>query len=248
MSLKNSSNAFTKRDLELFKTYSTSVSIIVKNFQLITANRGNMLQTLKAFVTSIDAKDNYTKNHSQNISNIAGLIAYRYGLNEQDTENIMIAGLVHDIGKIGTPDQILLKKDSLSQDEWETMRQHVEIGHRILLTVPFLKDAAEIVYSHHERYDGSGYPNGQKDQQIPLGARIFAVVDVFDALTSDRSYHKKITCPEAQEIIKEERGKQFDPMVVDALLKISCAQWNQIDRHVSDRSASLIGIVKDGNA
>jgi putative nucleotidyltransferase with HDIG domain len=195
--------------------------------------------TLIALVTALDAREHDTGLHSLRVKEYAIKLAAGLAL---DFKQINIIGkglLLHDIGKIGTPDNILLEKGSLSKEERYIIQQHVETGRRILNSVPFFKDAASIVYSHHERYDGSGYPNGLKGEQIPLGARIFAVVDVLDALTSNRPYHKKITCKEAVEIITNDSGKHFDPNVIDAFLRTPCDEWDRISMNLSERSTML---------
>ncbi len=163
------------------------------------------------------------------------------GLSQEKMQVLGQASLLHDIGKIGTPDNILLKLGSLNDEEWSIMRRHPEIGQRILLSVPFLKDAAEIVYCHHERYDGSGYPRGLQEEQIPIESRIFAVADVFDALTSDRPYRHKMSYEETREHIQEGSGKHFDPEVVGAFMQISSSEWYDIKQWVRDRAAHITG-------
>jgi putative nucleotidyltransferase with HDIG domain len=194
--------------------------------------------TLISLVSALDAREHDTELHSLRVREYALRLAAELDLGAKEKEIIGKASLLHDIGKVGTPDHILLKKEALTRRERAVIQQHVDIGYRILRAVPFLNDAAEIVFSHHERYDGNGYPRGRKGEQIPLGARIFAVADVFDALTSDRPYRKKITCSEAREVIRKERERHFAPEVVDAFLRIPCAEWVQIDHHLSQRIAS----------
>jgi len=128
--------------------------------------------------------------------------------------------LLHDIGKIGVPDNILRKPAALSEAEWVTMRKHPEFGARIVAGIPFLEDVARIVRHHHERWDGRGYPDGLAGEDIPLGARIFAVADSFDAMTSDRPYRRAMTIDEARAEVARCRGTQFDPTVADAFARI----------------------------
>lgn len=137
------------------------------------------------------------------------------------------------MGKIGIPDAILLKPGALSEAEWQEMRKHPEIGRHILESVSFLKNASEIVFAHHERFDGKGYPRGLKGEEIPLGARIFAVVDAFDALTSKRSYQDSLSYEEALERIGQSRGTHFDPEIVDAFLSVPSQTWQALARELN---------------
>jgi len=138
--------------------------------------------------------------------------------------------LLHDIGKIGIPDAILLKPGPLTPEEWKVMHTHPEIGRRLIERIPFLRGAVPIVYSHHEKWDGSGYPRGLGGEDIPLGARIFAVVDAFDAMTFDRPYSKAITFDAAKAEIKRCAGTHFDPAVVEAFLRVPARFLDEIRR------------------
>jgi HD-GYP domain-containing protein (c-di-GMP phosphodiesterase class II) len=135
---------------------------------------------------------------------------------------------LHDVGKIAVPDAILRKPGKLTRDEQEIMRAHCERGYEMLCTIPFLSDASEIVRAHHERFDGKGYPRGLRGSEIPMGARIFAVADALDAITSDRPYHHAGTFAAACEDIRRCSGSQFDPEVVEAFSKIDCATWTKV--------------------
>jgi HD-GYP domain-containing protein (c-di-GMP phosphodiesterase class II) len=149
------------------------------------------------------------------------LLARHLGIKEGDTlEGLEMGALLHDVGKIGVPDGILLKKGGLTEEEWDGVRRHPELGASLLQRIPFLSGAREIVESHHEKFDGSGYPKGLKGDQIPIGARIFAVADVFDALTTDRPYKAALSYRSAAGMIARERAAHFDPEVVEAFLKI----------------------------
>jgi len=220
ISLKDRSRVFTKNDLSLFETFSNEISIALKNYQLITKIKENVIQTLKAFVATIDAKDNYTKNHSQNISNIAGLIAYKYGLDDEKTEEIMIAGLVHDIGKIGIPDKILNKNGRLNNDEFEVIKKHPAISADIIGKIEDFQYIVPLILYHHERWDGKGYPSGLKGSKIPIGARILNIADTYDALISNRPYRKALSKVKAIEEIKRNIKSQFDPELTKIFLKI----------------------------
>jgi HD-GYP domain-containing protein (c-di-GMP phosphodiesterase class II) len=195
--------------------------------------------SLIALVAALDAREHGTELHSLRVRAYALRMGRKLGLDKYQLHVLGQASLLHDVGKIGIPDSILLKPGPLDDEEWGIMRQHPRIGRRLLMSVPFLKDAAEIVYCHHERYDGSGYPSGLVGDQIPLPARIFAVIDVFDALTSDRPYRKKLTYEDAREIVRSQSGRHFDPKVADAFLRIPYAEWTSIENQVGERIAYI---------
>lgn len=195
--------------------------------------------SLIALVAALDAREHDTELHSLRVRAYALRLGHEFGLDHEKTQILGQASLLHDVGKIGIPDGILLKPGPLDDEEWRVIRLHPEIGRRLLLSVPFLRDAAEIVYCHHERYDGSGYPRGLQGEQIPIESRIFAVVDVFDALVSDRPYHKKMSYEETKELIKQDSGKHFDPKIVEAFVQISASEWNRIEKHISERLAYI---------
>jgi putative nucleotidyltransferase with HDIG domain len=178
--------------------------------------------TLEALVNALDARDQETKGHSLRVSRYMMDIAGQLGVKEgtQEWLNMQRGSLLHDVGKIGVSDNILLKPGKLTPEEWESMRKHPEIGYNMLRQVKFLQGAAEIILAHHERWDGAGYPNGLREEEIPLGARIFSVVDTFDSITSDRAYRRAKTTLEAMDEILRYSGSQFDPLVVEAFLDI----------------------------
>jgi putative nucleotidyltransferase with HDIG domain len=178
--------------------------------------------TLEALVNALDARDQETKGHSLRVSHYMMDIARELGVKENSQQwiDMQRGSLLHDVGKIGVSDTILLKPGKLTDDEWELMRKHPEIGYQMLRQVQFLQGAAEIILGHHERWDGAGYPRGLKADEIPLGSRIFPVVDTFDSMTSDRPYRKAKTTLEAMNEILRCSGSQFDPLVVEAFLDI----------------------------
>ncbi len=176
--------------------------------------------TLEALGSALDTRDVGTEAHSRRVHGYSLATAREYGVPEPLLGDIAHGVLLHDIGKIGIPDAILLKPGPLTPDEWKVMRRHPEIGKRLIETIPFLREAVPIVYHHHERWDGSGYPLGLKGEGIPLGARIFAVVDAFDAMTFDRPYSKAITFEAAKAEIKRCSGTHFDPTVVQAFFRV----------------------------
>jgi putative nucleotidyltransferase with HDIG domain len=178
--------------------------------------------TLEALVAALDARDQETKGHSMRVSRYMLEIAREMGVVEGTHEwvDMQRGSLLHDVGKIGVSDSILLKPGKLTDDEWTLMRKHPEIGYHMLRQVKFLQGPAEIILAHHERWDGCGYPKGLHEDEIPLGARIFSVVDTFDSMTSDRPYRKALSTLAAMNEIMACSGSQFDPIVVEAFLDI----------------------------
>jgi len=177
-------------------------------------------QTLKALMSALDARDRETEGHSMRVSRLACLLGEKLGLNSDQIKALERGALLHDIGKIGISDVILHKPGKLTEDEWKIMRMHPEIGARIVERIPFLQESMAVVRYHHERWNGSGYPLGIQGEEIPLHARIFAVADVFDALTSSRNYRKKSTPQEALQYLRENAGVLFDREIVEALAEL----------------------------
>jgi putative nucleotidyltransferase with HDIG domain len=159
-----------------------------------------------------------TEGHSRRVVDMTLELASQLGISGDYLSQIRRGALLHDIGKMGVPDAILQKPGQLSDDEWDVMRKHPTHAYEWLSSVPYLRSALDIPYSHHEKWDGSGYPQGLKGKEIPLAARIFAVIDVFDALGSDRPYRKAWPRPKIIDYIKEQSGKHFDPTVVEKFL------------------------------
>lgn len=186
---------------------------------------------LLALVNALDAREHDTQAHSLRVRSLALRLGRALRLGPKRLRVLGQGALLHDVGKIGVPDRILLKEGPLSPEEWEDMRKHPEFGQKILETVPFLRQAAEIVGTHHEKYDGTGYPRGLAGDRIPLGARVFAVVDVFDALTNKRPYHDAVGISEAKKTIREGSGTHFDPEVAEAFLALADVE---IDRVTSE--------------
>jgi putative nucleotidyltransferase with HDIG domain len=183
---------------------------------------------LVSLVMALDAREHDTQLHSLRVRAFAEHIATEMGMKGSALGELTRGALLHDIGKIGVPDSILLKKGALTPTERQIMQGHPEIGARILKNVPHTDGPATIVQCHHEKYDGSGYPQGLKGEEIPIGARIFAVADVFDALTSDRPYHDALAVSEAAAMIRSDAGSHFDPEVVDAFTNIPLADWQSL--------------------
>lgn len=181
---------------------------------------------LSSLIKTLDAREKETGSHSGRVRQNAQTLATAMGIKGEKLEDITLGAMLHDIGKIGVPDSILLKPGKLDEEEWDCMKKHPQIGYDIISEIEFLEGCAEIVLAHHERYDGKGYPNGLKGEQIPLGARIFSVVDTLDAMTSDRPYRKALTFEVACAEIIRCRGTQFDPRVVEAFLTIPQSAWD----------------------
>lgn len=164
------------------------------------------------------------------VSQLACLLGEKIGLNNDQLKALERGALLHDIGKIGISDTILHKPGKLTDDEWKIMRMHPDIGARIVERIPFLQESMSVVRYHHERWDGSGYPLGVKSKDIPIQARIFAVVDVFDALTSKRSYRSKASPDEAIQYLREESGVLFDADIVETLSKLPYGDFIEVDK------------------
>lgn len=180
---------------------------------------GETLRIIVALGIAIDAKDPYTHGHSMRVARRAVATAEELGLGSQEIENIFYAGLLHDIGKIGVSEQILHKPTTLNVAEWQVIKAHPITGANILEPIPSLRKVTPMVRHHHERYDGTGYPQGLAGEEIPLGARIVAVADAFEAMTSHRPYRRAMYSAQATAILKEGMGKQWDAEVLKAFLK-----------------------------
>lgn len=176
--------------------------------------------TLSALVAALDAREQETSDHSQRVVRMTLAIAEVMGLEGEALADVGRGALLHDIGKIGVVDAILLKPGPLTPAEWVEMRKHPEVGYQIISGIEFLRPAAEIVLAHQERWDGGGYPRGLKGEEIPLGARIFAIADTFDAIVTSRPYRKGQPIEAARAEILRCRGSQFDPMCVDAFMSL----------------------------
>ncbi|MBZ5638991.1 MAG: response regulator [Acidobacteriia bacterium] len=204
--------------------------------------------TLQALVTALDYRDNETQGHSFRVVEYAEQVARRVGVGEADLAWIRRGAILHDVGKIGVPDAILRKPGKLDPDEWVEMRRHPEMGYRMLRHIGYFTPALDIVLSHQERWDGSGYPRGLKGEEIPLGARIFAVVDTFDAMTSDRPYRRALSVDAAREEVRRFAGIQFDPRVAAAFLSIGDEIWAEIRARVRRDLDATVSRLRDEGA
>jgi putative two-component system response regulator len=195
--------------------------------------------TLQALVTALDYRDNETHGHSYRVVEYATLVASGMGVAGSELTWIRRGAILHDVGKIGISDATLRKPGKLDDAEWEEMRKHPEMGYKMLEPIRFLRPALDVVLCHQERYDGSGYPRGLEGDGIPLGARIFAVVDTFDAMTSDRPYRAALSIDAARDEIRAWSGRQFDPKVVEAFLAIDESKWRGIRERVHRKVTAL---------
>ncbi len=191
-------------------------------------------QTLWSLVAALDAREHETSDHSQRVVRYSIALAKKLGFPEREMPDLGRGALLHDIGKIGVPDAILLKPDELDPAEWEVMKRHPQIGFDILRSIDFLRASAEVVLCHQERFDGGGYPRGLEGDEIPMPARIFAIADTFDAMTSDRPYRKALSPEEARREIARFSGTQFDARVVDAFLSIPQRELDELGRPTSE--------------
>jgi len=213
--------------LNFLETLAGQVAIAADNAKLFEGLQRSNTELYLAYDTTIegwsaalDLRDKETEGHSQRVAEMTRQLARSLGIGEAELVHIRRGALLHDIGKMGVPDGILLKPDKLTDEEWKIMRQHPQFAFDMLSPIQYLRLTLDIPYSHHEKWDGSGYPRGLKGEQIPLAARIFAVVDVYDALTSDRPYRKAWTKKKTLDHIREQSGHHFDPKVVEAFLQM----------------------------
>jgi putative nucleotidyltransferase with HDIG domain len=216
---------FTENHRFLLSAFANQAAAAYENAQLFNDLSMSYEQTLEALVTALDARERETEQHTRRVVLYAMALAKKMGLSDEELIEIRRGALMHDIGKIWVPDAILQKPGPLTEKEWVVMRRHPEEGLRILQGIVFFEGAVDIVGSSHEHYDGSGYPRGLVGDQIPLGARIFAVADALDAITSNRPYRKAQPFRAAYDEILRCRGTQFDPKVVDAFRSIDEEEW-----------------------
>ena len=220
---------YTLENLDLLDTLASQASVAIENARLYHNLLNVYLETIRSLAAAIDAKDSYTHGHSRRVTDLSVGIAQVMRLPRTEGDTIRHAALLHDVGKIGISEHILLKPGRLTDEEFETIKAHPHIGAGILNSIEFLKNVCEVIEHHHERYDGRGYPAGLIGDEIPMGARIIMVADSFDAITSQRPYRKPLTFAEAAAEIVRCSGTQFDPEVVEhfMLLRDStyCPLW-----------------------
>jgi putative nucleotidyltransferase with HDIG domain len=191
---------------------------------------GAYRSTLKALTAALETRDSETHGHSERVVSYSLRLGREYGLNSEEMKSLEFGSLLHDIGKIGVPDSILRKPAKLTEEEWVRMREHPLHGQQILRGIEFLQGAARVVAQHHEKWDGTGYPLGLRGVEIDINARIFAVADAFDAITSDRVYRRGKSYEAAAQELDDWAGRQFDPKVVEAFHRVPKEDWEELHR------------------
>lgn len=221
--------------LHLLETLAGQAAIAIDNAQLFEGLQQSNTEltlaydaTIAGWSRAMDLRDKETEGHTQRVTDLTLKLARAMNIPESQLSHIRHGALLHDIGKMGIPDSILLKEDTLTDEEWEKMRRHPGFAYEMLSSIRYLQRALDIPYCHHEKWDGSGYPRGLRGRDIPVAARIFAVADVWDAITSDRPYRKGWSREEALTYIREQSGKYFDPQVVDEFFRLISENQHQI--------------------
>ena len=189
---------------------------------------------------ALDLKDRETEFHSRRVTAYTIAIAHKMGLPKEEIDVIARGAFLHDIGKLAIPDAILLKPGKLTDEEMSEMKEHCHLGYKIISRIPFLAEAAEIIYAHQERYDGSGYPRGLKGDKIPLGARMFSIADTLDAMTVDRPYRLAQSFAAARKEIELWSGRQFDPNIVKIFLEMPNSIWEDLRKDINEQSRSFL--------
>jgi len=220
MANKTDESAFSNEDLELLATMAAQASIAIKNARLYEAQEVTYLNTVQALVSAVEASDAYTRGHSERVKRFALRLARSMDLPAESLKRLEQAAILHDIGKIGICEAVLHKKEALSAEDIEILRQHPTIGVKILEPISFLGDVRKIIHQHHERFDGTGYPNGLKGEEVAIEARILAVADTYDAMTTDRPYRKALSHEITIQEIRDNMSSQFDPIVASAFINM----------------------------
>lgn len=235
-------------DLQLVEAAAGHVSAFVENVALYQAQQDLFVGTIQAITAALDAKDRYTRGHSERVAFIASQIAMHSGLDAERCQRVHVAGLVHDVGKIGVPEAVLTKRGRLTDEEFGLIKLHPTIGHTILKGIPLLADVNPAVLHHHERIDGRGYPHGLKGEEIPLFARMISVADTFDAMSSDRSYRPAMPREKVLAELHRSAGTQLDPALVEAFMKIDLRAYDQmVERHAKDETGTTGAVLPSGD-
>ncbi len=223
---------FDSADLHLLSAFATHAAIAIENARLYSSLNNMYLNTVKGFASAIEARDPYTRGHCDRLSGYALALGKELGMTPHELEALRGASLLHDVGKIGIKEEILQKGIALSPEEYENMKRHPVIGKQILESIPAMKDILPLIYHHQERFDGTGYPDGLAGDDIPFGARIIAVVDAFDAMTSNRPYRKQLPLQKAIDELKKNAGTQFEPLIVEKFVElIQIKGWSETQEY-----------------
>ena len=259
---KVSGAEFNRDDMQLLETLADAAVVAIENVRLYEEERNQAMQlskafddldkvyraTLQALTGLLDIRDEATHGHSIRVVAFTLRLAREMGITDPvRLRSIEQGALLHDVGKIGVADAILRKQGALTENEWEEMRSHPMLGYRMLKDIEFLSDALSIVHYHHERWNGTGYPHGLAREKIPLEARIFAVADAFDAITSERPYSKARTYEEAAATILQESGEMFDPDVVVAFLRVPKEEWLRVSDAAVTRQLTMNDLLSVGS-
>lgn len=239
----NPEELFTPFDQEMLEQLANSAAFAIENARLYNELEQSYSETLEALIHALDLKDQETQFHSRRVVEFTVLLAKTMHVDPDEIVHVRRAALLHDIGKMSIPDSILQKTGPLTAEERILLEDHPRYAFEMMAGIPFLAKAADIVLASHERYDGKGYPRGLSGEQIPLGARLFAVADTFDAMTSDRPYRKSQSYDVAMAEISWQSGKQFDPQVVDAFLSISVDEWMAIRERVAAEGIDRLEVI-----
>jgi HD-GYP domain-containing protein (c-di-GMP phosphodiesterase class II) len=218
----------SSEETQFIDAAASFLGIFHENAARFSEQRAMFLGVLKAMTASIDAKDPYTCGHSERVGMLASRLATAAGLDAEVAERYRIAGLVHDVGKIGIPEAVLSKVGKLTAEEFDTIKKHPEVGYEILRDIPLMQDILPGVLHHHERYDGAGYPHRLAGENIPLIARILALADTFDAMSSTRSYRPAMPREKVIAEIKRCAGAQFDPMLAGLFVKLNFDEFDRM--------------------
>jgi len=220
---------FTQENLNVVTSFAGQLAVTIENARLYGDLESTFLGTIAALAAAVDAKDPHTFGHSNAVTAHSVATAERLGLAEPEIQTIRVAAMLHDVGKIGIDGGILHKPRGLNEQERKTINGHPTIGANILASLDFLQEAVPMILFHHERFGGGGYPSGLAGSTIPLGARIVAVADAFNAMVSDRPYREALPLEAAAQELKDNAGTQFDPEVVEAFLQVLAAQEPILD-------------------
>lgn len=230
-------------DIKLLEAASAYLTILLDNSILYDDQHFMFIGTLEALTSAIDAKDPYTCGHSERVAELAAALAAAHGLDDESVERIRLAGVVHDVGKIGVPEGVLCKTGRLTDEEFAQIKQHPEIGYQILKDIPRFEDLLPGVLYHHERFDGRGYPSKLSGENIPLMARIIGLVDAFDAMSSNRTYRSAMPRDRVMEELTDHAGSQFDPELVKSFANVDLTRYDElVEKHQMESDSGSGGL------